>query len=221
MPTLAFVHTSPVLTPVFARLAADLLPGVEIFHVVDESLIKNTIRSGELSKSTVGRAVRLIELAHEGGADAVMVTCSSIGPSVDAARTVCDFPVFRVDEPMAAKAVAMAKRIGVAATLQTTLEPTIALLRGTASREGRAVEIVPRLCEGAFSAVIAGDTERHDRIVAAGLEALAPSVDVIVLAQASMARVADKVNLPGTPILSSPELAIRGVRDALLERAAV
>jgi Asp/Glu/hydantoin racemase len=217
--TLAFIHTSPVLVPAFSRLAQDLLPGIETFHVVDESLIRNTIRAGELTKTTVGRVVKLIGHAHEGGADAVMVTCSSIGPSIDVARLVYDFPVFRIDEAMAEKAVATADTVGVAATLSTTLEPTIALLERTAKRAGREVRIVPHLCEGAFAAVLSGDTARHDRMVEQALHELAPQVDVIVLAQASMARVAEAMGPGAAAVLSSPELAVRSVREALLAPA--
>ena len=47
--------------------------------MVDESLIRNTIAAGPLTKSTVRRMVSMIGSAHEAGADAVMVTCSSIG----------------------------------------------------------------------------------------------------------------------------------------------
>lgn len=218
--TLALVHTSPVVVPMFARLAEDLLLDVEVFHLVDESLIRNTIRAGELTKETLGRTVKLIELAHQGCGGAVMVTCSSIGASVDVARLLYDFPVFRIDEAMAEAAVGMARRIGVAATLRTTLEPTIALLERTAAHAGREIEIVPRLCEPAFAAVLSGDNERHDRIVASALEELMPEVEAVVLAQASMARVAETVAQNGTPVLSSPELAIRRVRDALLSPAA-
>jgi Asp/Glu/hydantoin racemase len=217
--TLAFVHTSPVLAPQFSRLAAELLPEVEIFHMVDESLIRNTIRTGVLTKDTIRRAVQMVELARSGGADAVMVTCSSIGPSVEAARSLFDFPVYRVDEAMAEAAVAGARTIGVAATLRTTLEPTIALLEQTAARMGRRIEIVPRLCEGAFSAVISGDTATHDRLVAEGLADLMPKVGIVVLAQASMARIAGSLPPGCVPVLSSPELAIRRVRNEMLAAA--
>src|SRR6266568_7188093 len=98
---LAFVHTSPVLIPLFSQLAQEKLPGVGTFHMVDESLIRDTIAAGRLTKSTIRRMVSMIGSAHEGGADAVMVTCSSIGPGVKVAREVYDFPVLRVDEPMA------------------------------------------------------------------------------------------------------------------------
>jgi len=74
--TLAFLHTSPVLVPLFTQLAKDKLPGAASFHMVDESLIKNTITAQKLTKETIRRMVNMIQSAHEGGADAVMVTCS-------------------------------------------------------------------------------------------------------------------------------------------------
>jgi Asp/Glu/hydantoin racemase len=213
---LAFIHTSHVLIPTFSGLARKILPELEMFHMTDESLIRNTIAAGGLTRTTVRRLVAMIGSAHEGGADAVMVTCSSIGPGVKVAREVFDFPVLRVDEPMAASAVAAGSRIGVAATLSTTLEPTIQLIKETAAAGGRDIQIVPFLCRGAFEAVIAGDTERHDAMVAEALAALRESVDVIVLAQASMARVLTKLSPGGTPILSSPELALRHVHQTLV-----
>jgi hypothetical protein len=130
--TLAFVHTGHVLIPVFAQLAKEKLPGVDVFHMLDESLIRNTIADGGLSKLTVRRLMGMIESAHAAGADAVMVTCSSIGEGVPIARRQFEFPILRVDEPMAEAAVEAGGRIGVAATLRSTLEPTVALLRDTA-----------------------------------------------------------------------------------------
>jgi Asp/Glu/hydantoin racemase len=144
-----------------------------------------------------------------------MVTCSSIGPAVPAARTVHDFPVFRIDDAMATKAVQTAARIGVAATLKTTLEPTVGLLEEKAAQEHRDIHIIECLCNGAFEKVLAGDTEGHDRIVSQALTSFIGKVDVLILAQASMARVVDRLPA-GTldiPVLSSPELAIQQARE--------
>lgn len=190
--------------------------------MLDESLIRNTIASGSMTKLTVRRLLHHIESAREGGADVVMVTCSSIGEGVPIARQILDFPVLRVDEAMAEAAVEAGRRIGVAATLKTTLEPTVSLLRETAARSGRAVEIVPQLAEGAFECLIAGDASRHDEMLTSSLAELRPRVDVVVLAQASMARVAAQFAGEGPRMLSSPELAIRSARALLLpETAAV
>jgi Asp/Glu/hydantoin racemase len=219
--TLTLIHTSPVLTPVFAALCKQHLPGVTIFHMVDESLIRDTIAHQKLRRLTIRRLIGMIESAEAAGATAVMVTCSSIGPAAALAQKLFDIPVFRIDDAMAEKAVAVGRRIGVLATLRTTLDPTMALLADKAAAADRSVEIAEGLCAKAFDAVLSGDTETHDRIVSDALLEMASKVDVIVLAQASMARVLN--NLPpgsvSIPVLSSPEPAILQAKDVLHRRA--
>ncbi len=217
MKTLALVHTSPTLSPLFNELTARLVPGVRVLHFVDESLIKNTIASGHLERATMRRAIALIGSTFDAGADVALVTCSSIGPAVDMAAALYDQPVLRVDRPMADKAVQTGRRIGVAATLPTTLGPTADLVRRAAREAGRDVEIVEKLCEGAFDAVMAGDGDTHDRIVGEGLTEGLKGVDVIVLAQASMARVLQTLpaDAIAAPVYSSPELGVERAKQVL------
>lgn len=217
--TLAILHTSPTLTPMFAALCAAEMPDVQIFHMVDESLIKETVRAGSLQRKTMRRLLWAVESAVATGADAVLVTCSSIGPAVAMAQQLFDTPVIRVDDAMAEEAVRLGTRIGVAATLRTTLEPTVALLRAKAAERGKQIEIVEALAEGAFDAVISGDVETHDRILTRTLVEELQDVDLIVLAQASMARVVSALPV-GTlrpRVLGSPELAVKRTRRVLEE----
>lgn len=216
-PTLALIHTSPTLAPGFTKLCHRHLPEVQVFHMVDESLIQDTVKAGGLRKATIRRLIEQIALAEVAGANAVLVTCSSIGPGATLARQLFEIPVLRIDDAMAEKAVRQAHIIGVLATLRTTLDPTSALLREKAAEAGRRVELVECLCEDAFPAVLAGDTATHDRLLQQALAQDLKGVDVIVLAQASMARVlttlaADVVH---APVLSSPELAVLSARQAL------
>ena len=214
---LALLHTSPVLTPMFASLCVKWMPETRIFHMVDESLIKNTIEAGHLQRLTIRRLISMIGSGFDAGADAVLVTCSSIGPGVEIAQGLFDRPVIRVDEAMAKLAVEQGKRVGVIATLGTTLAPTSAQVRRKASEADKHVDIVECLCEGAFEAVMAGDTASHDRIVGEALTNKLRGVDVIVLAQASMARVLE--GLPAgavkATVLASPELGVKFTRDVL------
>jgi Asp/Glu/hydantoin racemase len=220
LPTkLALIHTSPSLTPLFQSLCASWLPGVEIFHMVDESLIRNTVAAGRLENVTKRRVIAMVDSAGLAGADAVLVTCSSIGDAVTTAAGLFDFPVMRIDDAMAEKAIGLGRRVGVLATLRTTLEPTTELVRSKAN--GHDVAIVDMLCAGAFDAVMAGDGGTHDAIVRAALVKLMAQVDVVVLAQASMARVLETME-PKTltvPVLSSPELAVQRVAEVLRARA--
>lgn len=216
-PTLALLHTSPTLSPMFNDLCKDIMPEVRVLHFVDESLIKNTIASGKLEKSTMRRLVNLVTSAADAGADAVLVTCSSIGPAVELAAQLHDIPVLRVDAPMAGAALAQGSKIGVVATLSTTLAPTVDLVRRTAAAMGKEIEIVDHLCEGAFAAVMSGDGATHDQIVGDAILNAMKGVDAIVLAQASMARVVAALPADAipAPVFSSPRLGVESARDVL------
>jgi len=215
--TLGLIHTSATLVPVFQQLCNQYLPGVLVFNIVDDSLIKNVIKCGELKPDTARRVVNYAASAEAAGADFILFTCSSIGAAVETAATLSKVPVLRVDQPMADKAVHTGNKIGVVATLSTTLDPTTDLVKRRAAIAGKDVEVISKLCEGAFDALMSGNAAKHDAMVAAALKELSSQVDVIVLAQASMARVVDTL-APGdkkVPILSSPVIAIEHLAKIL------
>jgi Asp/Glu/hydantoin racemase len=208
--TLGLVHTSATLVPLFAQLCKEKLPGVNVFNIADDSLVKGIIAAGSLTPIIARRVASYLESAELAGADYIMVTCSSIGPAVEAGAKLIGVPVLRVDQPMVDQAVATGKKIGVIATLQTTLEPTADLIQRRADKAEKKIELTSKLCEGAFEALMSDDAAAHDAKVAAALKELSQSVDVIVLAQASMARVVDTLAPADkrVPILASPAIAV-------------
>jgi Asp/Glu/hydantoin racemase len=207
---LGLVHTSATLVPVFAQLCKEKLPGVEVFNIVDDSLVKGIREAGGITPQISERVANYIKSAESAGATQILVTCSSIGPAVEAGAKLIRVPVLRVDQPMADKAVTAGKKIGVIATLQTTLEPTADLISRRAALAGKQIQLTSRLCEGAFEALMSGNAATHDAKVAAALKELSQQVDVIVLAQASMARVVDTLAPADkrVPILASPAIAV-------------
>jgi Asp/Glu/hydantoin racemase len=214
---LGLIHTSATLVPIFQQLCKAALPAVETFNIADDSLIKDVIRRGELTPKTARRVVEHVVSAEAAGADYILVTCSSIGRAVEAAAGLTSVPVLRVDQPMADKAVQTGQKIGVIATLPTTLEPTADLIQRRAVKSAKQIQLISRLCDGAFDALMSGDGAKHDSIVAKALKEIASQVEVIVLAQASMARVVE--GLPPEdrriPILASPPLAIEYLATVL------
>lgn len=209
MHKLGIIHTVSKLGPTFADLMAEFLPDIETIVVADELLLKRTVRDGGVDDVTRARLRDHVRSLADYGAEAVLVTCSSVGEAVDEIAADSPLPVIRVDRSMARRAVELGARVGVLATLETTLLPTSKLIEATAQELGRPATVVARLCLGAFEALDRGDGEEHDRLVAENLEQLARNVDVVVLAQASMARIADSVDLGGTRVLSSPRLAVQ------------
>jgi Asp/Glu/hydantoin racemase len=205
---LAFIHTVASLPPTFESLALEMDAGLEIEHTVDETLLADAIEAGRVPPETQARLEGHVERALDAGADMVVVTCSSMGGATDTIADRRGWPVLRIDEAMADRALELGSRIGVLATLRSTLEPTAELIRRRA--HGRDVEVIARVADGAFAALRAGDTARHDELVRDALRSLLPEVQVIVLAQASMARVADTLGdeAARTPILTSPPLGV-------------
>ena len=222
MPTIGFLHTVLSLPPVFAALSDELAPEADLFHIVDESLLNVTRKGGSLTPLTRRRVLDHILSAADAGADVVVVTCSSIGPAVDASHTFAPVPVVRIDEAMADEAVRRGPRIGVVATLRTTLEPTAELVERRSGAAGAPVTVVRWLCEGAFEALAAGDRGAHDALVRDGLRRIVHDVDVVVLAQASMARIADELSSEErpVPILASPRLGMQRVAELVARPAA-
>lgn len=213
---LALIHTVPGLIATFAPLVREHLPDWTPFNIADESLLRISIREGSMSKATARRVANYVFSAVDAGADAILVTCSSIGDAVDWARPFCPVPLLRVDEGMAEEALAQGKRIGVLATLSTTLNPTRDLVSRLAATRSDTPTIVAKVCDGAFEALSTGDQARHDALVQEGIRALSTEVDVILLAQASMARALNGEGAAnGIPVLSSPELGVLRLKDVL------
>jgi Asp/Glu/hydantoin racemase len=148
--------------------------------------------------------------------DCILNACSSVGDIVASMREQVKVPVVRIDEAMAEKAVRMGKRIGVTATLNTTLQPTLRLLKSKADESGVEVEFVPVLAEEAYKRLIAGDKDGHDEVLAEVLAQLIEQVDVVVLAQASMARVVRRLpEAVQDRFLTSPSLGMERVSEVL------
>jgi Asp/Glu/hydantoin racemase len=214
---ICLIHTTPLMVQLFTPLCRDRLPDVKVTQIINESMIKDTVEAGRVRQPTIDALNTFADACFKLGTELVMVTCSSIGPAVDLIQPRFPKPVLRVDEPMAEAAVARGRRIGVAATLRATLEPTSDLLHRKAQEAGKEVELVECLCDGAFEALMASDVETHDVLVCKAMINRLDDVDVIVLAQASMARVAERLPRGAltAPVLSSPELAMDYLRERL------
>lgn len=218
-PRLFMIHTVASLLTLFEELVMKHMPEWRVANIIDESLLRDTIDAGCLTSATKRRLIQHVWSASDAGAAAILVTCSSMGPAVDTASELCSVPVIRVDQGMVDRAVANGSRIGVVATLSSTLLPTQALVERRAAALGKRVSVNARLCEGAFAALAAGDRTSHDQQVSAAMIELASTVDILILAQASMARIlyALPSDAIGIPVLSSPELGVMHMKTILAE----
>jgi len=213
MTRVCLLHTVTSLPAFFADLLPAEVGAVDAVNIVDETLLRDTVEHGMLPR-TRRRVAAYAAFAEESGAAAVLITCSTIGEAAEEARAHVGIPVFRVDAPMAAEAAAAVRdggRVGVLATVSSTLQPTRDLLR---REPGGAGEIHASVCPGAADALRNGDLARHDEIIGTEVLRLAAEVDVLVLAQASMARVVEGLSAEEVPVpvLTSPRSGLRQLR---------
>lgn len=147
--------------------------------------------------------------------DIILNACSSVGEAVDSVRNFVSTPIVKIDEAMAEEASVIGRRIGVLATVSTTLDPTVRLVKKKAGEIGRTVEVTERIAEGAFEALLRGDIARHDDILKSAISTLAQQVDVVVLAQVSMARLVPHLDDMRVPVLSSLRSGVAALKRAL------
>ncbi len=218
-PRVAVLHTSLLFVEgdrLLRDLFAEILPEAHVIDFIDGDLLATVRRENHVSPASVRRFWHLAAAAQDAGADVAFSVCSSLGPAVDLVRGMVAMPIVKIDDAMARDAVCRAGRIGVLATVSTTLAPTVELLRSAADTAGCQAIVVSRLADEAFARLLAGDRDGHDEAIVDAAHALASDVDLIVLAQASMARLVDRIEAATRmPVLASPRSGVAEVRRVL------
>ena len=199
-PTLALLHTAASNIALFDAEA----DGVRLVHEVRPDLLAAAEAGGGLTAAIAAAAADTL-VALSARADAVVLTCSTLGPAVVEAGRRSPVPVIRADAALARSAVSGGGHVVALYAAPTTVEATRALFAHAAAGTGARVDT--RIVPGAWAMFQAGRIEDYVRAVArAAGEALDAGADRVALAQASMAPAA--VHLPGRPVLTSPARAL-------------
>jgi hypothetical protein len=201
---LAFLHTAQVHVPTFERLVRENAPGLRARHLVREELLADARITGVDDAGLIARVHEAMHEAASGGAKVVVCTCSTIGAIAQRTPTGDAFRALRIDRAMADQAVRTGPRVLIAAALESTLAPTQALVLSAAEEAGVAVRPALLFVEDAWPHFEAGDNARYIGTLASSIRAASAEADVIVLAQASMAPVADALADLPIDVLSSP-----------------
>ena len=210
--TAAIIHTTPATLEPLRKIALRLLPGVTIRNYLDDSLLPEINRDGFLSPSVKCRFFSLVQSAALGRPDAMLCACSSVGELVEELRGTFLLPFLRIDEPMAEKAAAFSGRVTVCATLPSTLKPTLQLIERKIREQNSKAQLESCLIEGAGALLNRGDIAGYDALLKGSLQALASKSDLIVLAQASMARAAETLpEADRAKFLASPESGMKAL----------
>lgn len=187
---LAVIHTvnnfKEIIYDPFGKPFAEANSDIEVYNICDDTLLKETLEAGYCTNSVMRRIYNYVMSAVEFGANCAMLSCTSVYEAAKFIRPLAPIPVFDIAEPVAKAAVAAGKKIGVLATLPTSPKAVINMLNEEAAAEGKDIEIVTKVAEGAFDILCAGDRAKHDEMVNEALYSLAKEVDIICFAQISM-----------------------------------
>lgn len=213
---IALIHATPLAIVPIRNAFAEGWPEAEVWSLLDEDLLGGLRREGDLTSPIVQRICDLATYAARTGANGILFTCSAFTPAMDVAKRLVGIPVLKPDEAMIAAAVEAGTRIGVVATMPATVPVAEAQLQATAAEHGTAVEIVATAVPDAWASLTAGDVVAHDRLIAEAAGHMAHRVDVICLAQFSMARAQAVVQAKvGLPVLTCPGAAVARLKALL------
>lgn len=194
MGMVGLVHTTRLVVEAVHKAVTDHCPGIEFNHVMDEGILRSLSAQGSITAEITQWLTNMVVSTQEIGADLAVVSCSSLSPCVNAVQERVSIPVLKIDEPMMEHAVRNAESIGLVMTNPTTEKPSTLLFDQVSKRLGRNVTLVPRLCPDAFANLTQGNISSHDKEVCDVVEALLAEVDVVMLAQISIARVREQLH---------------------------
>lgn len=209
MTRIALIHAlSHSVAPINDAFSRDW-PEAQRMNLLDDSLSADLARSGKgLDDAMHERFQRLAQYAVDTGAQGILFTCSAFGPCIEAvARRHAGIPVLKPNEAMIDEAAQGQGRLGLVATFA----PTLASMP---PEFPAGTELATVLADGALDALNAGDTQRHDALIAAQAALLRErGCTRIALAQFSMARARTACEAAsGLPVLTTVDSAVRALR---------
>ena len=193
----------------------DIFPEAQIIHLLDETLLEDFRQDGGLSPRSRRKALQLAMTAQDAGVDGILVTCSTLSPSVDDFRPFMVIPVIKIDEPVVECVVQAADKVALLATAESVLKSVEPLVQGKARQMGREVSI-RRFVKGDIWPLLLKDPAAFYREVGKTATQAAKECQAVILTQVSIAPgreyaeagVRDK-------IYASPQYAVQAIRRIL------
>lgn len=207
------LHTAESNVALFKAAAEGL--NIELVHHVRPDLLEAAERDGGLTGGLAAETVwAMREL--ESQANAVILTCSTLGPAVDLASD-SRVPWLRAAAALADLAVAKGRHIAVLCAAETTLMSTKELFNAAAARRETPPQIDVWHVKGAWEAFKEGDIASYYMMLGEAADAAYEGgADVVAFAQASMAGAAWDAR-HGIP-LTSPRAALERAIELVAQR---
>ncbi|MBP1777918.1 MAG: arylsulfatase [candidate division NC10 bacterium] len=215
-PRIALIHAVATAIPPIQHAFKEDWPEAQLSNLLDDDLMPAYTREGGLTPHITERICALALYAARTGADGILFTCSVFPQAEDMAKQLVRVPLLKPDEAMIAAALDAGSRVGVVATNPPAAPAAAAQIEAGAKARGVRIQVIQSVADGAFAIGNAGDRVTHDRMVVEAAERIADRVDVLCLAQVSMAlargAVQERVKVP---VLTSPATAVARLKRLL------
>lgn len=222
MKKIALIHTVKSVLNSFEGKIRIAMPNenLKIHNLLDDFLATDPSpqEKGYFTTENKKRLFNDLSSAELSGADAIVVTCSTLTPIVEELRPLMKIPIIAIDEAMARTAAASGTRIKVLATAQSTVQPTKQILQAQAEELHKQILIDVEVIDPAYDAMRGGDMELHDRLVKQAASNI-KGYDTVVLAQASMAHLEKDIrSICGCNVLSSVRCCMEQIKETLMNK---
>ncbi len=214
---LGIIHAALITTRAVQKYLDEIIPEVEVVHWVDDT-IQNTnfaCEPGTIPKKNYAKFVQAALSQQEYGVDLILLACSTFNRAAEYARPMIETRMLQIDRPMMDLAVQDGNRIGLLATVPTTVPASERLLHLAAEEAGKAIEVRLRLCSEAFQVLKAGNPEKHNDMLLEEINTLSGEVDAIVMAQVSMTALEPRLTQTTIPVYNSGRTAFNRIRQIL------
>lgn len=198
---ISFLHTSAVHIDRFEKLVRSFDQNIATKHIVNSELLSYALKNKELDITGFQQAIATIKKDNP---QLIICTCSTYGSACNDTNNVK-----RIDYPIANYLVKNFTKIGLAFTAKSTESASLNLLKQVSENQKKDIEIIPFDCTRAWKHFANNDIKKYEKKIAKKIKKLAPNVDVIFLAQASMEGVKKYVHNIEQAVFSSPEFGIK------------
>jgi aspartate/glutamate racemase len=215
--TLGIIHAALISSKAVQPFIDEVIPEVTVAHLVDDTIQNSNFacEPGTIPKENYFKFASYAHHLEDAGVDLILLACSTFNRAVELARPMINTPMLQIDRPMMDLAVQQGSRLGLLATVPTTVPASERLLRLAATEAGKKVKIRTVLCSEAFEEIKSGRVDRHNEILIAEIDKLSRAVDAIVLAQVSMSALEPMLKDTKVPVYNSGRTGFNKVREML------
>ena len=215
--TLGIIHAALITTRSIQPYIQEIIPEVTVVHHVDDTIQNSNFASapGMIPKENYFKFASYAYYLEKAGVDLILLACSTFNRAVELARPMINVPMLQLDRPMMDLAVMNGKRIGLLATVPTTVPASERLLKLAATEAGKEIEITTVLCTKAFEEIKKGNVDKHNELLLSEIDKFSHSVDVVVMAQISMSALEPMLKNTRIPVYNSGRTGVNKVREIL------